>query len=63
MSTSDSETHKVRGDGEIVYTLLISVQFIQFHQIHYKSKRPIGYRTSHSAIYVQILILKIQITK
>ena len=40
-----------------------SVQFIQFHQIHYKSERPTGYRTSHSAIYVQILILKIQITK
>ena len=31
-----------------------SVQFIQFHQIHYKSKRPIIYRTSHSAIYIYI---------
>jgi len=33
-----------------------SVQFIQFHQIHYKSKRPIGYRISHSTIYIQILM-------
>jgi hypothetical protein len=28
-----------------------SIQFIQFHQIHYKSKRPIGYRISHSTLY------------
>jgi len=35
-----------------------SVQFIQFHQIDYKSKRPIGYRISHSIIYIQILMHK-----
>jgi len=29
-----------------------SFQFIQFHQIHYKSKRPTGYRISHSTIYI-----------
>ena len=40
-----------------------SVQFIQFHQIHYKSKRPTGYRTSHSAIYIQILMHKDSIYK
>jgi len=31
---------------------------MQFHQIHYNSKRPTGYRTSHSAIYVQIFMHK-----
>ena len=42
-----------------VYSLFdSSVQFIQFHQIHYKSKRPTGYRISHSTIYIQILMRK-----
>jgi len=34
--------------------LLSSLQFIQviqLHQIHYKSKMPIGYRISRSTIY------------
>ena len=46
-------------------TILTNTQFssVQLHQIHYKSNGPTGYRTSHSAIYVQILMLKIQITK
>ena len=39
-----------------------SVQFIQFHQIHYKSKRPIGYRISRNTLY-QTLYMKIQSTK
>jgi len=36
----------------LAITALGSVQFIQFHRIHYKSKRPVRYRTSHSAIYI-----------
>jgi hypothetical protein len=27
-----------------------SIQFNKFHQIHYKSKRPIGYKISRSAL-------------
>ena len=30
---------------------ICSVQFIQLHQIHYKSKMPIGYRISCSTIH------------
>jgi len=37
--------------------------FIQFHQIHYKSKRPTSYRTSHSTIRTQILMQKYLIYK
>jgi hypothetical protein len=33
-----------------------SVQFIQFHQIHYMSKRTTGYRTSHYNIYIHTRI-------
>jgi len=40
-----------------------SVQFIQFHKIHYKSVRPVGYRTSHNAICVKILMHKDSIYK
>ena len=39
-----------------------SIQFIQFHQIHYKSKRPNGYRISHSKLY-QTLMHKDSIRK
>jgi len=39
-----------------------SFQFIQFHQIHYKFKRPTGNRIIHNALY-QTLYIKIQSTK
>jgi len=32
-------------------TVFSSVQFIQFHQLHYKSKRPSGHRISCSTLY------------
>ena len=38
------------------------IKFIQFHQIHYKSKRPTGYRISRNALY-QTLYIKINSTK
>ena len=28
-----------------------SIHFIQIHQIHYKTKRPTGYRISHNTLY------------
>ena len=40
------------GPNDQIFVQFSLVQFIQFHQIHYKSKRPTGYRTSHSAIYM-----------
>jgi hypothetical protein len=44
-----------------ICTVFCSVQFIQFRQIHYKSNRPIGYRISHSTVYIQILMHKVSI--
>jgi len=35
----------------IFYLGSFNIQFIQFHQIHYKSKRPIGYRISRNTLY------------
>ena len=32
-----------------------SIQFIQFHQIHYKSKRPNGYRIRHSKLHQTLM--------
>ena len=46
---------------EVLFSIF-SIQFIQFHQIHYKSKRPIGYRISCNTLH-QTLYIKIQSTK
>ena len=40
---------------EILSFQFSSVQFIQFHQIHYKSTRPSGYRISRSKIFQTLM--------
>jgi hypothetical protein len=45
-----------RGKGRGCSVQLSSFQFIQFHQIHYKSKRITRYRTCHYNIYLYIYI-------
>ena len=40
---------------DITPNFRFQIQFIQFHHIHYKSKRPIGYRISHSTLYQTLM--------
>ena len=53
---------RLRTQPRFVHYTLNSIQFIQLCQIHYKSKRPNGYRISRITLY-QTLVQEIQCTK